>query len=104
MTRTFNILTKIELTEEQNNTLDHFISMINKYDVNQEINEVYLSMSDITDGILNNNFCPIVFMNCKYPSDELYEGIKNSCIIMPEYISREEEIPTRAIVLWAREE
>ena len=103
MTKTFNILIKIELTEEQNTKLESLFAAISKHDVNNEVEEVYLSMADTTNGVLNHEFCPIVFLNCKTPSDELYDGIKNTCKLLPEYVHMVEELPAKAVVLWKKE-
>lgn len=104
MIKAYNMLTKIELSETANEELESLFAAICKYDTSTEISEVYLSMADTTNGKLNNEFCPILFMKNAYPSDELYENIKASCNLIPEYISKVEQIPTKAIVLWKREE
>lgn len=104
MKRTFNLLTTIELNEKQEQLINSIISAIKKYDVNKEVDEIYLSLVDVTDDVLNEEFCPVIFTNTKHPSDNLYEGVRNDCELVPEYISKEELIPTSAVVLWKRGE
>ena len=104
MVKTFNTLRKIEMTEQQNQLLNAFISCAIKHDTKHEINTIYLSMLDITNGVLNSAISPIIFTNTKFPSDDLYESIKDETLFIPEYISREELLPAELITLWTREE
>lgn len=103
MTRTFNTLTKIELTETQSDMIDSLISYIIKNDTAKEVEEVVLSLADVTDGVLNTEFCPIVVLNTIFPSDELYESVKENCKLIPEYISKPEQFPARCVTLWKKE-
>ena len=104
MVRSFGILTKIELTDEQNMQLNNFVDAIAAYDTSEEVEEIVLSFTDITGGHLNTEFCPVVVLNTDFPSDALYEGVKEKSEIIPEYVSRPELVPSHCVTLWKRGE
>lgn len=104
MIRTFGILRKIEMTEQQNQMLDEFVACVVKNDIEHEIDTIYLCMLDTTNGVLNDAVCPIVFTNTAFPSDKLYEAVKAESAMIPEYFSKEELLPADLVILWKRED
>lgn len=102
MIKEFNVLTKIELTEKQNDEIINFIHTVLENDTENNVNEILLSLTDVKNGILNEYFCPIIVLKSDILPDTLYERIKEQCSLIPEYASREEEIPSLCITLWKR--
>jgi len=102
MIKEFNVLTKIKLTDGQNDVITNFIYTVLTNDITNNVNEVLLSLADVKDGILNEYFCPIIVLKNDELPDALYEGVKEQCSLIPEYVSREEEIPSLCVTLWKK--
>jgi len=104
MKKFFYGMTAIKMSTEQDQQITKFVDVVQKYDTEHEVQEIYLDMIDVTNHVLNQEFCPMVFTKTAHPSDNLYEAVRSACTFIPEYISRIEQIPRNAVILWQRKE
>ena len=94
--RSFNILRKINANWDE---IDKLISDILAADKNNEVDYILISTLSVENGVLLDNFTPIV--SCRaFPGDQLYEAVSFRNTI--EWI-RDDMIPDDGIVLWHRE-
>jgi len=103
MKRSFGILQTIEMTEKQNNDLNLLIKTVENTDKKEEIVGIYISRVDIAKDVLNKTYCPIILFSSESIPDNVYASVKEKTNIIPEYINREEFLPTRYITVWSRQ-
>lgn len=100
MIKEFSVLRKIELTEEQNTNINKMIDIILNADKENVVQAIFLSASDVTNGVLNNNINPRIYA-AGYSFD-FYEKVKKESPIMPEFDEFLSLIPEGAYMLWRR--
>lgn len=94
-----NISMNIRMDEKVAEELDNLVANIIAADENNEVDYICISKLSIQNGILNSNFTPIV-SGKTIPSYELEEKFKFRNIV--EY-TRNDMLPSSAIILWHRE-
>ena len=93
--RSFNILRKVTADWDE---IDTFVSNTVAADKNNEIDSIVISCDSIKDGVLYENFIPIICVK-KYPSKELEGAV---VFKTPVDWVREDMLPGECICLWSR--
>lgn len=87
MIRTFNILTKIDASEEMWANIDDAVARIMACDVKHQIEDICLSTLDVVDGKLADNFALIVVGRLDEVVDEaIHELTLNIPYLMVELV------------------
>ncbi len=93
--RTFAVFTKIIANWDE---IDSFIKDVIAIDTGNFVNSISISLSDVKNGMLDDNFMPIISVT-NYKENDLIEEI--SFRNMPSVI-RPDMLPDDAIILWER--
>ncbi|MBR3517933.1 MAG: hypothetical protein IKN07_01795 [Lachnospiraceae bacterium] len=93
--RSFNILTKITADWDE---IDQMIKDILAADTEKVVDTISISRLDVKDGVLQDNFVPIVCVD-NYIRSDLDEKVafRNQLSIL-----RPDMLPESAIILWER--
>lgn len=99
VTKTFNILTKISASEELWGRIDKFINDVASADIDKEVDYIGFSMSDVKDGVLDND--AILYIGGKdFPSFDLQDKVEYH--VLPEW-DRNDLLPSDIVYLYVRE-